>query len=1084
MKKLFSLPHFVDEPNRNRIARLLHSLLWSTIGIITVYATSLIVFAEPLELQRLSLALAPLPLLFVVLWLLHKGYVYLCGNLFVGLLWVLLVASAAVAGGVNAPGYSGLVIPIFLSSILLRRKDAIWIALLSILAGYLLLVANANEVLVQRVYNTDSWIWITQAMFFVMVVLIADLAAKNREKMVAMMSESKLALLEVNRHLKAEVAAKTSAEEELRFQAHILDQVSDAIIATDQDTLLQYWNLGAESLYGLTSEQVLGKRVFDVLQPNLNDEDEQARYTTILEEGYWEGQDHTHVLANGKEVFVESRIRHLKGPDEQLSTVIVSSRDIHLHKKAEEALTYRTQLQQLVTELAIRFINPAKDMMNEDFVEALRMVSDFFDVDRGVVALLDDNASRLSATYEYCRPGLLPLSDLHRDGPPEHFDWVLEQLRDGKIVNIDDISQLPSHLEPVKVRFHRLKIKSVIDVPLIHHGELIGFLGFSTHTARTWTDDVVNQLTVLGQIIVNSLERRQYEVQTQKQSAQLDVWAQHLSALRDLDQAIFASRSLNAISELALSNLQRLSKCKCSSIFLLTDEEKGYFFSRLPKTAKDSEEPPFNDHVELASIDFLSELRDGMILLNDNLESRERDSYHYKMALEMGVKSAVHIPLMNRSELIGILHLGFDDADGASHTNIDLLENVASSLSLAIANTQLYDKVQAYAVELEEMVTKRTEALERQYRLQAALAEIELAINQPVELQRVLDQVVRVTAETLPADIGVSVVLWDPQEEMYHISATSVKGQMSGDTAQGVRKQGGATRWIIEHKKQLLVEDTQEDPFGANRMITEYGVGSYAGYPLLIHEQAAGVLYALRSEKNIFTKEELDFMEAVTSRASLAIAKVRLFEQAKIIAAEEERQRIARELHDVVSQSLFSASVIAESLPRLFDHNPELVNEGLHDLQQLTKGTLAEMRTLLFELRPDALEEADLDELLQQLTVAITGRTQIPISLRVDSSIDLPPSQQIGIYRITQEALNNVSRHSQAKQVKIELKDSSRGYTLSICDDGKGFEPSRVPSGHFGLQIIRERASGMGADVVIKSRPGKGTCIEVSRSYN
>ena len=198
-------------------------------------------------------------------------------------------------------------------------------------------------------------------------------------------------------------------------------------------------------------------------------------------------------------------------------------------------------------------------------------------------------------------------------------------------------------------------------------------------------------------------------------------------------------------------------------------------------------------------------------------------------------------------------------------------------------------------------------------------------------------------------------------------------------------------------------------------------------------------------------------------------------------AAEEavfsERNRLARELHDAVTQTLFSASLLAEVLPELFSLNPAEAARRLVELRQLTRGALAEMRTLLVELRPNALTDVPLPDLLRQLAEATTGRARLPVELRVEGQAVLPPDVQVALYRIVQEALHNVVKYARAGQAAVTLRLSAESVRLSIIDDGAGFDPGAIPAGHFGLRIMRERAESVGARLSIDSQPGEGTRI-------
>lgn len=209
---------------------------------------------------------------------------------------------------------------------------------------------------------------------------------------------------------------------------------------------------------------------------------------------------------------------------------------------------------------------------------------------------------------------------------------------------------------------------------------------------------------------------------------------------------------------------------------------------------------------------------------------------------------------------------------------------------------------------------------------------------------------------------------------------------------------------------------------------------------------------------------------------------LRQSEMDKAVAAE--RSRLARDLHDVVTQSLFSASLVAEALPTAWQRDPAEGQELLHELRQLTRGALAEMRTLLLELRPAALVEADLGNLLRQLAEALTGREGVPVTATVEGGCALPAPVHIALYRIAQETLNNISKHACAQQVTIELRRGPIGpetsaVELRISDDGCGFDQHRVASDHLGLGIMRERADSIGASLTIESEPGRGTQLTV-----
>jgi signal transduction histidine kinase len=204
---------------------------------------------------------------------------------------------------------------------------------------------------------------------------------------------------------------------------------------------------------------------------------------------------------------------------------------------------------------------------------------------------------------------------------------------------------------------------------------------------------------------------------------------------------------------------------------------------------------------------------------------------------------------------------------------------------------------------------------------------------------------------------------------------------------------------------------------------------------------------------------------------------LRQSEMEKAVTAE--RSRLARELHDAVTQTLFSASLIAEVLPRLWAKDPERGQQQLEEVRILNRGALAEMRSLLLELRPEALAQAKTDDLLRQLGRAMTGRTGVPVSVSADVQCPLPAEVQVALYRIAQEALNNAAKHAEASQVDVQFCCEAGRAALSIRDDGQGFDVDNIPPGHLGVGIMRERAASVGAELEIESEPGSGSEVRV-----
>jgi PAS domain S-box-containing protein len=201
--------------------------------------------------------------------------------------------------------------------------------------------------------------------------------------------------------------------------------------------------------------------------------------------------------------------------------------------------------------------------------------------------------------------------------------------------------------------------------------------------------------------------------------------------------------------------------------------------------------------------------------------------------------------------------------------------------------------------------------------------------------------------------------------------------------------------------------------------------------------------------------------------------------QAGELAAGEERAHLARELHDSVTQALFSMTLVSRSVEMLLEKDPAAARDQLIQLRELQKEALAEMRALIFELRPGNLEQDGLVRALKTHASALQGRLGLPIVVESDLTDRLPlPAEEV-LYRIAQEALHNVVKHAAAHRVRVDVRREAGGVRLRVEDDGKGFDPARVPDGHLGLAGMRARSERVGAEFTVDSTPGQGTAVDV-----
>ena len=261
------------------------------------------------------------------------------------------------------------------------------------------------------------------------------------------------------------------------------------------------------------------------------------------------------------------------------------------------------------------------------------------------------------------------------------------------------------------------------------------------------------------------------------------------------------------------------------------------------------------------------------------------------------------------------------------------------------------------------------------------------------------------------------------------------------------------------------------------------GTRAWMAAPLKSRDVVMGVLRVDHDEPDYFDDERVRLLSAVASQTGLAMRHAQLLAQQKDMAVVAERSRIARDLHDAVSQTLFAANVLAGTLVRLAERieapDAAAIRAQAAALERLNKGALAEMRLLMFELRPDALQATPLADLLQHAVEALACRGTIDFTQRLASRDRLPSATRVQIYRIAQEALSNIGRHSGAQHALVEwcVSADGRGGRLRIVDDGHGFDVSQPHPGHFGLIHMAERAAEIGATWTVTSGPEDGTEI-------
>ncbi len=432
------------------------------------------------------------------------------------------------------------------------------------------------------------------------------------------------------------------------------------------------------------------------------------------------------------------------------------------------------------------------------------------------------------------------------------------------------------------------------------------------------------------------------------------------------------------------------------------------------------------------------------------------------------------LPLNVGGHVIGSIYASFDRPRTFDKVFRVLLCTVADYCAQALERARLYeDEIQA-----RQEAENTTNQIARLYSLAAALSD---TLTQEQVAQLVVEQGVL----TLGATAGTFSRLDEGGQ-------TFTLLQITGGLLPAERLQEWHNFPLdptfpltdVVQKKQSFWFSSSEDFITRYPSMSEFKdiyPGGAVFLPLIVEGELIGALSFAFTVPRQFTNEDHVFMMALTQQGAQAFERTRLAEKSRMAAAHEERQRLARDLHDAVSQTLFSSTTIAEALPRQWERNPERTLDLLKQVVILNRAAMAEMRTLLLELRPETIQKTELKVLLRQLLDAATGRKHIKADLifEGDPELLLPPDVHMTFYRIAQESINNILKHSQAQQIMVELQQTPARVLLTVSDNGCGFDMAQNSAG-LGLHSMRERAESIGAAMEIHSQPNNGTSIHVT----
>jgi signal transduction histidine kinase len=426
-----------------------------------------------------------------------------------------------------------------------------------------------------------------------------------------------------------------------------------------------------------------------------------------------------------------------------------------------------------------------------------------------------------------------------------------------------------------------------------------------------------------------------------------------------------------------------------------------------------------------------------------------------EMMHALGLRSALIVPIVG-DERVFVVVIGSraEECPHFTDQDIELAEGMANAVGLAIKNARLYESTRQRLTELESL-QRMTKALLQKLRLEQVL------------------EVVCQEARQLTGATGCA--LYSVHDEAW-LQLTHSAGTLT-PPASRMPLEGTLAGQAVLSGEPLLINDAD----GLTR--TSHPIPdleSLLVVPMRLRESVVGAL-DVANKPNGFTQDDVQILSLFADGAAIAIESARLQQQAEQLAVIEERQRLARELHDSVTQALYSVTLYAEATRMAMSAGrQDVATENLNELHRTAREAMIDMRMLIFELRPPVLEEEGLAVALQARLAAVESRAGLQTEFLLEGEQDLRLSTQEELFWIAVEAFNNVVKHAKAQRVTVRLQLDHPIVDLWIKDDGIGFNPATAgQSGGMGLRNMAERAERIGAKLQVTSAPGSGTTISV-----
>ena len=627
------------------------------------------------------------------------------------------------------------------------------------------------------------------------------------------------------------------------------------------------------------------------------------------------------------------------------------------------------------------------------------------------------------------------------------------------------------HNMQARDRFRSLKpegAETAVIVPLRAGDHSLGLLQLVSRRAKEVRPNELALAEAMGRQIGIAIQKA-------KLTDELQTNLRRIKTLYESNIALNSTLDLRAVLEILLDQMDFGPSHNAIVAIQLIDRETGlleYFANRNLDEQAWIREYGGNRNISAAGLTKHT-IESGSPTVVQDLRT-DRRVLHPEFFCSQGLFSYLGVPVRIKERPVGIVAIYSRVPYEFSAEEISSVASLASHAAIAIHNARLYAEV------------------EKQSRELAALFDVTAAATQSLEMDRVLDEVIRRINEIFLFD-ATRFYLFDDQAEWLHCRATHQVNPIFLTRTLSFKKGQGITGRVGATGVAIIFNDTQGDPqYQLLSQSKKSGQRFLAGFPVKYESKTLGVIMCMGKQPRQLTSHEIDLITSLSSQIAVAIANARLYEQTKVQAGqlrnlavhiesvrEQERRIISREIHDELGQTLtalkFDASWIRG---KLFNDQPALADR-LGEMSAMIDDTIQAIRKIAARLRPDILDKLGLAAAMEWQLQDFRHRTGIQYHLTADPiDIHLDEHQATTLFRIFQESLTNIARHSHATRVNIDLEHPAGEVFLRVEDDGDGIDNEKIfDTQSLGLLGMRERAVALGGNVTVERNLNRGTTL-------